>query len=307
MDDILVSQVPEDQGIHVAHVRHLTNPDVRTPAQGPDTKRKYQRKQKEYAKLYNRGIATIKRAYRDQLPLDDPDAMAEIWVARSGRKKEQPPPARSEGECGVESPALILDNPIDLGEASLEGEGILAAIDRLRRVERHRAAAYFHSLLHNGNPNERRNLFQEWMGVIEALRKLAKDEPTIRKLNGLLIEVADIESIWSATLASFRAAAQNLPGSAADRIVGLTEYHEIRAILEEEIDVLLKALDTGAGADEQSPGTDARDNPASDAADPQAESLGVDRPEHAHPDHGGLEVPRPDPDRQDAAASGTVG
>jgi len=205
----------------------------------PQTRR-YQLTQTEYAKRYGKSLATIKRWWKQGKPLDDPDAMGE-YLSPRGRKSDDnfespsriPPPDDSPDEGEI---------PIALDESFFAGEGILSAIERLKKAERERAAAYFDAIKRRLFPQILQNRFKEWTGIIETLRKVAKDEPEIRKANELTIDRAEVEAAIGQIFQSFRGAANNLPGRAASKLLGLREHGEILDVLEREIEVLLRSL-----------------------------------------------------------------
>jgi hypothetical protein len=183
--------------------------------------RKYSRTQREYAETYGKSLATIKRWWKQGKPLDDPDAMGEFLSPR-GRKSDVesfespsivPPPVDDEPHLNeaTEDPNDV-PIPIKLDATSFfTGEGILSAIERLKQAERERAAAYFEAIRRRVLPQILQNRFKEWTGIIETLRKVAKDEPEIRKANDLTIDKADMEAAIAQIFQSFRGAANNLP------------------------------------------------------------------------------------------------
>jgi len=219
--------------------REKSRPDSREKSAPPE--RRYQHTQKHYADTFGKSLATIKRWWAKGMPLDDPDAMGE-YLSPRGRKAEEDfespsittPPDPEEGD----------DLPIALDESFFKGSGALAAIERLNKAERERAAAYFDAIRKKLPAQLLANRFKEWIGIIEALRKLAKDEPEIRKSNDLTIDKTEVEAGLSHLLNGFRQAARNLPTRAAGKLRGLTEHHEIVDVLEREVDVLLRALET---------------------------------------------------------------
>lgn len=148
-----------------------------------------------------------------------------------------------------ESPSIVppkneapSENPVSLDESFFSGQGFLAAIERLKKAERERAAAYFKAIHQNLGPQWIQNRFREWIGVIEPLRKLAKDEPEIRKANDLTVDKSEMDAAVGIIFAGFRAAARNLPQRAAAKVVGMKVHEDIVEVLEKEIEVLLRAL-----------------------------------------------------------------
>lgn len=190
--------------------------------------------------MYGKSLPTIKRWWSKGLPLDDPDAMGE-YLSPRGRKADE----------DFEAPSIVpSQDPTDLDELPLSldkdffaGEGALAAIERLKKAERERAGAYFQAIKVRAMPTVLKNRFMEWTGIIEALRKLAKDEPDIRKANDLTIDKSEMEATLSALFAAFRMAARNLPTRAAAKLLAVERSREdYVAILNAEVDVLLRTL-----------------------------------------------------------------
>ena len=201
----------------------------------------YRLTQREYATNYGKSLATIKRWWAQGKPLDDADAMGE-FISPRGRKPEP--------DDDFEAPSIIPPtgdqeegSPVTLDESFFAGDGILAAIERLKKAERERAAAYFAAIVGRTNAQIVQNRFKEWVGIIEALRKLAKDEPDIRKANDLTVDKADMDAAIGVIFNGFRVAARNLPPRAAAKLEGRAREHdEIVEILEREVEVLLRAL-----------------------------------------------------------------
>lgn len=64
-----------------------------------------------------------------------------------------------------------------------------------------------------------------------------------RKLKGELVEVAELEPMLGAMLSAFRTAANNLPGRASQKLIGLRDYHDVEEILKAEVAVTLRTLE----------------------------------------------------------------
>ena len=215
----------------------------RIQASGRFAGRPYQSKQCEYAALYGKPDRTIRRWQEKGFPLDDPDAMGEYLSPRGRHQDEDeelPPPMPS----GDEDEAL----PIQLGEDFFEGFGALAAIERLKKAERERAAAYFTAILKKSPAQVLLNRFREWTGIIEALRKLSKDEPDIRKANDLTIDKSEVEACVGHVFAAFRTAARNLPTRAAAKLLASRSREETVEILTTEVEILIRTLDETAAS-----------------------------------------------------------
>jgi hypothetical protein len=198
----------------------------------------YRSSQADYAKTYGKSLPTIKRWWKEGKPLDDPDAMGE-YLSPRGRK-----PAEDFGAPSIIPPddEHSHDSPITLGEDFFAGLGFLAAIERLKKSERERAAAYFSTIRTKAPSHVLQNRFKEWISVIEPLRKLAKDEPEIRKSNDLTVDKSEMDAAVGVIFNGFRTAARNLPSRAAAKILGLRAHDEIVDVLEREIEVLLRSL-----------------------------------------------------------------
>lgn len=207
----------------------------------------YRSTQSEYARTYSRNVRTIKRWRKEQKPLDDPDAMGE-YLSPRGRKPVDPtPPAEDDfEEPSIVAPADEHDTesaaPIALDESFFAGLGFLAAIERLKKAERERAAAYVTAINRQMPAQIIQNRFREWIGLMEPLRKLAKDEPEIRKANDETIDKTEMEAAVAHMFNAYRQAARNLPSRAAGKLIGLKDHDAIIEILEAEVDVLFRAL-----------------------------------------------------------------
>jgi hypothetical protein len=209
----------------------------------------YRASQADYAKTYGKSLPTIKRWWKDGRPLDDPDAMGELLSSRgrkpgervtmAGEPWERPDEVSAGTAAHQETPG---DIPVTLDESFFAGLGFLAAIERLKKSERERSAAYFAAIRQKLPSIYIQNRFKEWICVIEPLRKLAKDEPEIRKANDLTVDKTEMDAAIAVIFNGFRQAARNLPSRAAGKLIGLTEFAEIVDILEAEIDVLFRAL-----------------------------------------------------------------
>jgi len=62
------------------------------------------------------------------------------------------------------------------------------------------------------------------------------------KTAGELVEATDVEAGLSVTVAAFRQALNNLPGRLAQKALGCQEFHELEAIAQEEVNVILRVL-----------------------------------------------------------------
>lgn len=204
---------------------------------------RYQKTQREYAEMYGKSLSTIKRWWKEGKPLDDPDQMGEFLSPR-GRKPEAEVDPVWEAAVPMEviPQEFAAEVPVALDETFFEGQGVLAAILRLQKAERERAAAYFDAILRNAPPQVLKNRFGEWTGIIEALRKLEKDAPDIRRANDLSIDRKEMEAALGHIFAAFRAAARNLPHRASAKLLAARTREEFVQVLEIEVEVLLRTL-----------------------------------------------------------------
>lgn len=233
---------------------------------------KYQFRHAVYASRYAVDERTIRRYAAEGRPLDDEAAMREL-ISPRGRKK--PPSPEMAAQLAPAMDAEI--SPVTLDESFFEASGVLAAIERLERAERERAGAYFLAISKRQVTAVVQNRFKEWMGIVEALRKLALDAPEIRKANDLTVDRTEIEAGIGHIFASFRAAARGLPTRAAAKLLAARTREEFVTVLEAEIEVLLRTLteisvasaanaDLAASVQAEALAV-AEENPASDAAE----------------------------------------
>ncbi|HEV7405188.1 MAG TPA: hypothetical protein VGO11_19750 [Chthoniobacteraceae bacterium] len=236
----------------------------------PKPPKKYHHGLAHYAKIYGKSLRTIKRWAAAGKPLDDPDAMGEHFSPRGRKPAEDldsaqveeatrniagtpadPPrterPAFDDARTSAAGLRTWDGDPVEphliaLDETFFEGVGVLAAIERLQKAERERAAAYFAAIRSRSSTLHLQNRFKEWMGVVEALRKLEKDAPDIRKQNRLTIDRSEAEADIAQTFNALRAAINNLPPRAAAKLEGIIDRDEIEQILEREAEVLLRTL-----------------------------------------------------------------
>lgn len=208
----------------------------------------YRCSQVDYAETYGKSLPTIKRWWKEGKPLDDADAMGD-YLSPRGRKPE-------ETDDEFEAPSIVAtgpdplagvvtgdENPVTLSEEFFQGEGILAAIERLKKAERERGAAYLGAIVGRQGSQHIQNRFKEWVGVIEILRKLAKDEPGIRKANDLTVDKSEMEAGLGHIFNGFRVALRNVPPRVAALLEGRAREHdEIVELLENEIEVVIRTL-----------------------------------------------------------------
>jgi len=64
------------------------------------------------------------------------------------------------------------------------------------------------------------------------------------KLAGTLMETSKVEAGLSALLSGLRQALNNMPGRMADKVLHITDHHEAEEIIQQEVNVLLKTIQT---------------------------------------------------------------
>ncbi|MHA3773651.1 hypothetical protein ACXR0O_19115 [Verrucomicrobiota bacterium sgz303538] len=209
----------------------------------PKPGRKYAHTLSWYAEHYGKSLRTVKRWAAEGLPLDDDALMREHMAdpnRQAGRKPVEEPataPVFTPADPTAEEPA-----PVQLDESFFAGSGVLAAVERLKMAERERSAAYFDAIKRRQPAQIIANRFKEWTGLIDFLRKLEKDVPEIRRANGSAIDKAETEAAIGQVFQAFKAAGNNMPGRAARKVVGLTEYDEVVEILTAEWETVCRAL-----------------------------------------------------------------
>lgn len=186
-------------------------------------------------------MPTIKRWVKAGRPLDDPAAMGEFLSYSDKTPAEEVGHSGDSSNDNISAPVDSEEElPIALDESFFDGVGILSAIDRLKKAERERAAAYFSAL--TKGPKILQNRFKEWLAIIDALRKVAKDEPGIRRSNDLTYDRAEVEAAVSQIFQALRASINNFPGRAIGKLAGLKDDEEKLDVLTRECEVLLRNL-----------------------------------------------------------------
>jgi len=64
------------------------------------------------------------------------------------------------------------------------------------------------------------------------------------KLAGTLMETGKVEAGLSALFGGLRQALNNMPGRMADKVLHITDHHEAEEIIQQEVNVLLKTIQT---------------------------------------------------------------
>lgn len=200
----------------------------------------YQYPSKFYEELYGVDRRTVKRWKDLDRPLDDVDLMGEFLSSR-GRKTLEP-------EAEFVAPSIVTpaveeepENQVGLDDSFFRGDGVLGAIDRLKKAEKERAGAFFAAVQGKSHSQVIQNRLKEWQLVIDALRKLEKDAPPIREMNDLTVDVAELTAAAQKVIQAFVSSAENLPSRAAPKCEGLSR-DEIAEVLESEIEVVLRGI-----------------------------------------------------------------
>jgi hypothetical protein len=199
----------------------------------------YKLAQSEYAGRYGVTILTVKRWWKRQLPCDDPDAMGEFLSnagapAQSGSAPERDRDYSDAGDTLAESRINRLD------ESFLDGEGLVAAIKRINKIEIALADA-IRDCLNEPKPDIRAllNRLGAWTQMLEAMRKLEKDTPGILEQHKKQIDIGEVEEGVTRLLLAIVGRLQMLPTRAMQTLAGFSNPQDIRDELEKEIaDVL---------------------------------------------------------------------
>ena len=209
----------------------------------------YRKSQKAYAVDYGVSLPTVKRWWAKGLPCDDADAMGE-HVSNRGRKPgesddefEAPSivapsgvPAPDDAETVDDSPAPVL-----LEETFYAGKGFLAEIERLKDAAQERRGAYFAAIRRRHGSLHIRNRLAEWMNVLEALRKVEKDLPGIRKANNQAVDKAELDVVIGQTFQAFRSQVNVAFLRLIDKL-GLGDNPEAVAVAEKATERLLRTF-----------------------------------------------------------------
>ena len=205
----------------------------------------YKLSQRAYADQFGVSLPTVKRWWKRGLPCDDVDAMGE-YLSPAGRKKsdplfeEDPPPTFGVPPEPDEEPPRPTRQ---LGESFLAGDGLVAAIGRIKQLE----VALADKLRDVINApklqaQELRNRLSEWASVIEAMRKVEKDAPGILSSNEKTIAIDEVEQGVTKLLLTIVNRLAMLPLRAMQTLAGFTDPHEIREELEKEIALAMEPI-----------------------------------------------------------------
>lgn len=209
----------------------------------------YKLSQAQYADQYGVTILTVKRWWKRHLPCDDPDAMGE-FLSNAGRK-----PATDPGYAGDFSDAgdrLAESRVARLDEKFLEGEGLVAAIKRINKIELALADA-IRDTLNAPRPAVREllNRLAAWTQMLEAMRKLEKDTPGILEQHKKQIDIGEVEEGVTRLLLAIIGRLQMLPTRAMQTLAGFTDPQDVREELEKEIAACLAPIRDCAWMPEQ--------------------------------------------------------
>jgi hypothetical protein len=194
----------------------------------------YQKTQRKYSEAFGVSLRTVKRWWERHLPCDDPDAMSE-YLSPAGRKPDEAAPDFSDINDRLAESAV---NRLD--EKFLEGEGLVAAIKRIGKIELALAEAIRDEL--NAPSTSVRKLLNRlaaWTAMLDAMRKLEKDTPGILEHHKKQIDIGEVEEGVTRLLLAVVNRLSMLPTRAMQTLAGFNDPQDIRDELEKEIaDVL---------------------------------------------------------------------
>ncbi len=197
----------------------------------------YKLSQAKYADNYGVTILTVKRWWKRQLPCDDTDAMGE-FLSNAGRKSDD-----KTGADYSDVDDTLAESRARLEETFLEGEGLVAAIKRINKIELALADA-IRDTLNDPRPDVRKllNRLAAWTQMLEAMRKLEKDTPGILEQHKKQIDIGEVEEGVTRLLSAIIGRLQMLPTRAMHTIAGFTDPQDIRDELEKEIAACLAPI-----------------------------------------------------------------
>jgi hypothetical protein len=189
---------------------------------------------KELAKQYGISTRTALRYKKEGVDLTDSAAVeAKKREGQdrqfSGRKSLWPADTTR-----APKPQTTLGSTLANGaDASMQpdGEGLQSAIARLRRRERELST--------------QADRTREWLEVIEGLRKVEKDKPSIEKENAESLTTSEVREKWALACSAVRSALDALPARMALLLEGL-DVNEIEEKLERKVESILTNLESGA-------------------------------------------------------------
>lgn len=163
------------------------------------------------------------------------------FLSPAGRKRDdfaEDPPPQLAGDHSADADDRTAERQMTarLDETFLEGDGITAAIGRIKKLEVALAGQLQHEINQtNISPLQFRNRLTEWASIIEAMRKVEKDAPGILSSNDKTIDIAEVEEGVTKLLITIVNRLAQLPLRAMSTLAGFTDPHEIREELEKEI------------------------------------------------------------------------
>lgn len=198
----------------------------------------YKLAQSEYAGRYGVTILTVKRWWKRQLPCDDPDAMGE-FLSNAGA----PSQSESNNDFSDDADRLAESRVARLDESFLAGEGLVAAIKRINKIELALADAIRDELTKE-RPDVRAllNRLGAWTQMLEAMRKLEKDTPGILEQHKKQIDIGEVEEGVTRLLLAIVGRLQMLPTRCMGELAGFTDSNDIREYLEKEIAGVLEPI-----------------------------------------------------------------
>lgn len=187
----------------------------------------YQHPYKVYAERYGVTVVTVKRWAKAGHPMDDPDAMGE-YLSTRGRQREDEEEETSPDDAEAEARMF---RP---GPEFYAGEGLTAEIRRLTMLTRE-AAKLLGDAMERSNARERQNRLAEYLQLVEAQRKVEKENPGILRENEKAILISEVEEGVTRLLLAIVQRCQTIPIRAMQTLPGLSPG-EIREELEREFD-----------------------------------------------------------------------
>lgn len=192
----------------------------------------YKLPQAQYAEIYGVTTRTVQRWCRRRLPCDDRAAMNE-FLSNAGRKP------------GDEEDKLAESRVPRLDETFLEGEGLVAAIRRLNKIEVVLADAVRDALKEPGSDRKLLNLLAVLTQVQNTMRRFEKDTPGILEQHEKQIDVGEVEEGVARLLLTIVDRLRTLPAGAMQTFADLTDPQDVREELEKEIAACLAPIRDG--------------------------------------------------------------
>ena len=141
-----------------------------------------------------------------------------------------------------------------LDETFLEGEGLVAAIRRLNKIEVVLADAVRDALNEPGSDRKLLNLLPALTQVQNTMRRLEKDTPGILEQHEKQIDVLEVEEGVTRLLLTIVDRLRTLPARAMQTFADLTDPQDVREELEKEIAACLAPIRDGEWIPPSNPG-----------------------------------------------------